>query len=78
MYAELDGEYGYGEWGNPAEVLEMLELSYEEQKAHVKKLWQEDPKKYYEWKELYCIPSNLLPNFFGTRDNPIPIDESKL
>ena len=78
MIADLDGEYGYGDWGNLAEVMEMEELSFEEQKAHVKKLWQEDPKKYYEWKEEFCIRLDQLPDFFGTHDNPIPIDESKL
>ena len=77
MIADLDGEYGYGDWGNLAEVMEMEELSSEEQKAHVKKLWQEDPKKYYEWKEK-CIRISALPNLFGTPNNPIPIDESKL
>lgn len=76
-YGVLDSDYGYGELGNAAEVVEMEELSYEEQKAYVKKLWQDDPKKYYEWKED-CIRFNQLPDFFGTRDNPIPIDESKL
>ena len=35
------------------------------------------PKSYYKWKED-CIRLNMLPDFFGTRDNPIPIDESKL
>ncbi|MCQ2737568.1 MAG: hypothetical protein MJ224_03075 [archaeon] len=68
---------GYGQFGNTAEVMNMEELSYDDQKAHVKKLWQEDPKKYFEWKER-CIRFNSLPDFFGTRDNPIPIDESKL
>ena len=74
----LDDDYGYGDLGNASEVVEMRELSHEEQKVYVKKLWQEDPKKYYEWKEQYCIRFNMLPDFFGTRDNPIPIDESKL
>lgn len=73
----LDPDYGYGDWGNAAKVFEMEELSYEEQKAYVKKLWLDDPEKYYEWK-ADCIRSNQLPDFFGTRDNPIPIDESKL
>ena len=73
----LDSDYGYGELGNADEVVEMEDLSYEEQKAYVKKLWLEDPKSYYEWKED-CIRYNQLPDFFGTRDNPIPIDESKL
>ena len=73
----LDSDYGYGEWGNAAEVVEMEELSYEDQKAYAKKLWQDNPKKYYEWKEE-CIRLDQLPDFFGTHDNPIPIDESKL
>ncbi len=34
-------------------------------------------KKYYEWKE-WCIDLDVLPDFFGTHDNPIDIDESKL
>ena len=68
---------GYGSLGNAAEVLHMEELNYEDKKAYVKRLWQEDPKKYYEWKK-YCISRNRLPDFFGTRDHPIPIDESKL
>lgn len=78
MVARLDCDYGYGDWGNPAKVLRMREKSYEEQKAYVKKLWQEDPKKYFEWKEMFVMESDLLPEFFGTRDNPKPIDESKL
>lgn len=77
MDGVLDYDYGYGELGNAAEVVEMEELSYDEQKAHVKKLWLEDPEKYYEWKEE-CIRLDMLPDFFGTHDNPIPIDESKL
>ena len=77
MIDGLDTAGGYGEFGNLAEVVEMRELTYEEQKAYVKKLWEEDPKKYYEWKEL-CIRLNQLPDFFGTRDNPIDIDESEL
>ena len=34
-------------------------------------------EKYYEWKN-WCIRLNRLPDFFGTRDNPIPIDEFEL
>jgi hypothetical protein len=68
---------GYGHLDNAAEVLHMKELDYEGKKAHVKKLWQEDPKTYNEWKN-WCIARNRLPDFFGTRDNPIHIDESKL
>lgn len=68
---------GYGSWGNPNEVVNMELLDEEGKKAHIKKLWQEDPKKYYEWKE-WCIRLNRLPDFFGTRDNPIDINESEL
>ena len=78
MVARLDCDYGYGEWGNPAKVVHMEKKSFEEQKAYIKKLWQEDSKKYYEWKELFVMKHNLLPDFFGTRDNPKEIDESKL
>ena len=78
MVSTLDRQYGYGGWGNAAEIAHMRSLSYEEQKAHVKKLWREDPEKYYEWKEECCIRLSMLPDFFGTADNPIPIDESKL
>ena len=68
---------GYGDLDNAAEILNMKELDDDGKKAHVKKLWQEDPEKYFEWK-AFCIRRNALPDFFGTRDNPIPIDESKL
>ena len=51
--------------------------SPEEQKAYIKELWQEDPEKYFEWKQ-YCIDIGALPNLFGHANNPIPIDESKL
>ena len=37
---------GYGSWGNPNEVVTMGFLDEEGKKAHVKKLWQEDHKKY--------------------------------
>ena len=70
-------EEGYGDWDNIDEVLIMEELDYEGKKAYIKKLWQDDPKKYFEWKE-WCIELDQLPDFFGTSDNPIPIDESKL
>ena len=76
MSMVLDGG-GYGMLGNPSEVAYMKTLSYEEQKARIKKLWLEDPEAYYEWK-ADCIESNELPELFGTKDNPIHIDESKL
>ena len=73
----FDREEGYGQLGNIAEVRNMNRLNYDGKKAHVKELWEEDPKTYAEWKK-WCIELNRLPDFFGTRDNPIPIDESKL
>ena len=68
---------GYGRWGDAAHCVRMDELDYDGKKDYVKMLWQEDPVKYFEWK-AHCIRANALPDFFGTRDNPIPIDESKL
>lgn len=62
---------------NVTEILNFEKLDYEGKKARAKKLWKEDPEKYNEWK-AFCIRCNQLPDFFGTRDNPIPIDESKL
>ena len=67
---------GYGR-RNITEVIIMDDLDSSGKKEHVKKLWQEDSKKYYEWKN-WCIQFDQLPDFFGTRDNPIPIDESEL
>ena len=77
MDDSFDNSNGYGRWGNAAEVVHMEELDDEGKKAHVKKLWQEDLEQYVKWKQ-WCIDRNRLPDFFGTRDNPIPIDESKL
>ena len=62
---------------NTTEVIIMKELDEDGKRAHVKKLWEKDPIGYSEWK-CECIEMNRLPDFFGTRDNPIPIDESKL
>ena len=75
--ADLDCDYGYGDWGNAAKVVHMRQRTPEEQKEYAKQLWQEDPKKYEEWKH-FCMELEVFPNFFGTLDNPIPIDESKL
>ena len=36
----LDSDYGYGELGNAAEVVEMEDLSYEEQKLMLKNYGQ--------------------------------------
>ena len=67
---------GYGR-RNITEVIIMKNLDSSGKKDYIKKLWLEDPKKDYEWKN-WCIRLNRLPDFFGTRDNPIPIDEFEL
>ena len=71
------GSRGYGWLRKADEALYIKTLSDEEQKTYIKKLWLEDPEVYYEWKE-YCIELSKLPELFGTKDNPIHIDESKL
>ena len=43
---------GYGDWGNPAEILHMRKKSPEEQKARIKELWQENPEKCFEYLKL--------------------------
>ena len=42
---------GYDDFGNSIHIVHMRNLNMEERKAYVKRLWQEDPKKYYEWKK---------------------------
>ena len=59
------------------ELVIMDRLDYNHKKAHVKKLWEKNPKEYFDWKE-WCIRLNKLPDFFGTRDDPIPINEAEL
>ena len=73
----VGGTTGYGTWGNTIQVFNMDKLDDEGKKAYVKKLWQEDPETYYEWK-AWCIRLGRLPDFFGTENNPIHVDESKL
>lgn len=68
---------GYGDWRNSGEVVNMKHLDDEGKKPMLKNYGKRILKKYLEWKE-WCIRLNRLPEFFGTRDNPIPIDESKL
>ena len=75
--SDLDGEEGYGSLENILHVKYMRKLDNNSQKAYVKKLWEENPKVYSQWKQ-WCIELDQLPDFFGTDDNPIPIDESKL
>ena len=47
---------GYGR-RNITEVIIMKNLDSLGKKDYIKKLWQEDPKKYYEWKN-WCIRLN--------------------
>ena len=75
--ADLDGFEGYGDWENILHIKHVQKLSNDDQKAYVKKLWRENPEQYNEWKSL-CIELDQLPELFGTLENPIPIDESKL
>ena len=68
---------GYGEIINVAHVVHLERLSHDNQLEYLKGLWQEDPKKYYEWKEE-CIEMGELSDLFGTKDNPTSLDESNL
>ena len=54
---------GYGR-RNITEVIIMKNLDSSGKKDYIKKLWQEDPKKYYEWKN-WCIRLNRLPDFLA-------------
>ncbi len=75
--ADLDGEEAYGTFANLILVMQIKKLSPTNQKAKIKELWKSDSKTYLEWKN-WCVDCNRLPNLFGTRDNPIHIDECKL
>ncbi|WP_303247715.1 hypothetical protein [uncultured Methanobrevibacter sp.] len=69
---------GFGP-ANVAYVVQVkLRETKEEKLQYIKRLWLSNPKDVYEeWKE-WCIYGDSLPDIFGTHDNPIPIDESKL
>ncbi len=71
----------FGVYGNKydffREILRMKRLDEKGKKDHVKKLWKESPFDYFEFKQ-WCMENNYLSDFFGTVDDPIPIDESKL
>ena len=73
----MDSDYGYGDLENSIEVNNMKHFDETGKKKYIKKLWEDDPKSYFEWKD-WCIKFDRLPDFFGTKDHPIPIDESKL
>ena len=71
----LFGETGRINFFDELHIME--DLDDEGKKEHIKKLFDKDPLAYFDFKE-WCIRLSKLPDFFGTRDNPIPIDESKL
>ncbi|MDO5849760.1 MAG: hypothetical protein Q4P14_00970 [Methanobacteriaceae archaeon] len=73
----LDEGFGYGDAGNAVHRSHLRKLSLDDQKKYIKKLWLEDPESYYEFKDE-SIYDGDFPNLFGTLDNPIHIDESKL
>jgi len=77
MVTILDGSCGFGEWDNLLHVRRLKKLNLKDQKNYIKHLWAEFPEEYSEWK-AWCVRLNRLPNLFGTRDNPISIDESNL
>ena len=68
---------GYGRWINGRHVLIINDLSDDEKKEYIKRLFQEGPDKYFEWK-AWCIRCDRLPDIFGTHDNLKDSDESKL
>ena len=70
-------ESAYGEIVNNAHVVHLSRLEYDEQLDYIKKLWQVDPIRYSEWKK-WCVQCNCLPKLYGTRDDPIFIDEASL
>ncbi len=71
----------FGVYGNKydffREILRMKRLDEKGKKDHVKKLWKESPFDYFEFKQ-WGMENNYLSDFFGTVDDPILIDESKL
>lgn len=70
-------ENGFGDFENDFHIVVLRKMSPSRQKEYIKELWEENPKAYFEWKEM-CIKLDQLPDIFGTSDDPIPIDESKL
>ena len=70
-------EKGYGDWDNDFHIVVLRKMSPSDRLKYIKKLWLDNPSAYKEWKEE-CLQLNQLPELFGTHDNPILIDESKL
>ena len=70
-------ELAYGSIINNAYVVSLNGKDKLEQLKYIKELWLKNPILYSQWKQ-WCIDSGFLPELFGTRDNPIHIDESKL
>lgn len=70
-------DLGYGSMDNSFHVIMLEDMDDSDKRAYLKKLYQQDPEKYFAWKE-WCIRLDQLPDIFGTYENPIPFDESKL
>lgn len=68
---------GFGTRDNISYIVFLEKMDDSKRRAYLKKLYLKDPKKYFEWKEL-CMESNQLTDIFGTIDDPLPFDESKL
>lgn len=70
-------EVAYGTIINNAHVVSLKGKDKQSQLKYIKELWLKNSIVYSQWKQ-WCRDSNFLPDLFGTHDNPIHIDESKL
>ena len=68
-------DYGYGE-DNHLETVLLTIFTPEEQKISLKYLYKKDPVKYFEWKQ-WNLDHNLVPEVFGTKENPIDLHEEE-
>lgn len=74
----FDGEYGYDGFKDYLYVDLIDEMdSMDEKLEQIKSMYLRDPEAYSRWKQ-WCMNRNKLSDIFGTIDNPIVIDESKL
>ena len=58
----------YGGWVNVVNLRNMKPLDVNDKKDYAKELYDEDPKKYLEWKE-WCIGLDELTDFFINNSN---------
>lgn len=68
---------GYGTRDNLSHVVFLEDMDDSNRREYIKELYLKDSEKYFEWKE-WCMELDQLPDIFGTIDNPLPFDESKL